>query len=78
MQFPLFLSGVDKSKVQELGEEAKRVLDEALRRGTNMLPDFLGNLVKVVQLVADDSYQVANGLVVVLAVVADLLDLDTC
>ena len=43
-----------------------------------MLPDFLGNLVKVVQLVADDSYQVANGLVVVLAVVADLLDLDTC
>ena len=60
VKLPFFLASIHESKVKQLGEQLKAILNESFRGFPDLELDFFGNLVEVVQLVSDQPDQVSD------------------
>lgn len=60
MKFPFFFVRVDKSEVKQFREESKAVFDESFWGFANIVLDFFGDFMKMVEFIPDDSDEISH------------------
>lgn len=60
MESPLFLASVVVGEIEQFGKLHKTVFHKFLWRPANVGPHFFGNLMKMVQFVANHAHQIPH------------------
>lgn len=72
MKFPFLLSGINIGKGKKFRENSETIFNKSLRSLTDMRFHFSRDLMKVVELVSDHSYQISNRFEIIFPVKVDL------
>lgn len=75
MKFPLLFASVDKSKVKQFREKFKAILYKAFWGFADVEFDILWDLMKMIELVSDDSNEISHWLVVIFSIIAHFSNL---
>jgi len=72
MKFPFLLSGINIGEGKKFRENSETIFNKSLRSSTDMRFHLSRDLVKVVELISNHSYQISNRLEIILSIKVDL------